>query len=247
MNRLEFMKQLARLLDDLPREEKIEILKYYNGYFDDAGTENEAEIIAQLGSPEKVAAEVKAGMMDEFTAEEDSDGQDVAVAEKKAGPSYEGYGYKETEDTQRVSGTASTGADDTQQSKEVSATRHQKKSGWTTLVIAVLLIATFRLWFGLVAGIFGLAMGLIGLLIGLVGGVIGCIVSGVVMLVTAPLTGVLSLAVGIFLAGILLLVGSLVGLVFGKLFPGIINGIRKLVYGVKEAIGGIIDGMTGRG
>ena len=53
MNRLEFMKQLARLLDDLPREEKIEILKYYNGYFDDAGVENEAEIIAQLGSPER--------------------------------------------------------------------------------------------------------------------------------------------------------------------------------------------------
>ena len=47
MNRLEFMKQLARLLDDLPREEKIEVLKYYNGYFDDAGAENEAEIIAQ--------------------------------------------------------------------------------------------------------------------------------------------------------------------------------------------------------
>ena len=150
MNRLEFMKQLARLLDDLPREEKIEILKYYNGYFDDAGAENEAEIIAQLGSPEKVAAEVKAGMMDEFTADGDSDEQDVAAAEKKDGSSYEGYGYKETEDTQRVSGTASTGADDTQQSKEVSATRHQKKSGWTTLVIAVLLISTFRLWFGLV-------------------------------------------------------------------------------------------------
>lgn len=246
MNRLEFMKQLARLLDDLPREEKIEILKYYNGYFDDAGTENETEIIAQLGSPEKVAAEVKAGMMDEFTADGDADEQDV-VAEEKVASSYEGYGYKETEDTQRVSDTASTGADDTQQSKKASAIRHQKKNGWTTLVIAVLLIATFRLWFGLVAGVFGLAMGLIGLLIGLVGGVIGCIVSGVVMLVTAPLTGVLSLAVGIFLTGILLLVGSLVGLVFGKLFPGIINGIRKLVHGVKEAIGGIIDGMTGRG
>ena len=79
MNRLEFMKQLARLLDDLPREEKIEILKYYNGYFDDAGTENEAEIIAQLGNPEKVAAEVKAGMEDAF-AQEDVPDQKVADA-----------------------------------------------------------------------------------------------------------------------------------------------------------------------
>ena len=68
MNRLEFMKELARLLDDLPREEKIEILKYYNGYFDDAGQENEAAIIEELGSPAKVAASVKAGM-DESSAD----------------------------------------------------------------------------------------------------------------------------------------------------------------------------------
>ncbi len=244
MNRLEFMKQLARLLDGLPREEKIEILKYYNGYFDDAGVENEADIIAQLGSPEKVAAEVKAGMEDAFDTVSQSDVQENEESEEQTDSSYGEYGYQETQipETNKPTGTA-----DAQQSKELPAARRKKKSGWTKILIAILLIATFRIWFGLAAGIFGLAMGLIGLLVGLVGGVVGCIVSGVVMLVTAPLTGMLSLAVGIFLLGALLLVGMLVGLVFGKLIPGLIHGIRKLIHGVSEAIGGIFDGMTGRG
>ena len=31
-------------------------LQYYNDYFDDAGAEKEEEIIAELGSPEEIAA-----------------------------------------------------------------------------------------------------------------------------------------------------------------------------------------------
>ena len=231
MNRLEFMKQLARLLDDLPREEKIEVLKYYNGYFDDAGAENEAEIIAQLGSPEKVAAEVKAGMEDAFASEESVK-----------------YQEEERQEKQENSGNVAPEATLEFVPEQVHISNgKKKKNGWKPLLIAVILILTFRLWFGLVAGLFGLAMGLIGLLVGLVGAVVGCVVSGVVMLVTAPLTGILSLAVGIFLIGLLLLVGLLVGLVFGKLIPFVINGIRKLVCGVGDAVGGIWEGFTGRG
>ena len=231
MNRLEFMKQLARLLDDLPREEKIEVLKYYNGYFDDAGAENEAEIIAQLGSPEKVAAEVKAGMEDAFASEDP-----VKYQEEERQERQESSGNVEPEMAPEFA----------PEPVQVSD-RKKKKNGWKPLLIAVLFILTFRLWFGLAAGLFGLAMGLIGLLVGLVGAVVGCVVNGVVMLVTAPLTGMLSLAIGIFLIGLLLLVGLLVGLVFGKLIPFIINGIRKLVCGVGDAVGGIWEGFTGRG
>lgn len=66
MNRLEFMKELARLLDDLPREEKIEVLKYYNGYFDEAGPEQEAAVIEELGTPEEIAKTIKAGMEEDY-------------------------------------------------------------------------------------------------------------------------------------------------------------------------------------
>lgn len=59
MNRMQFMQRLSKLLEDLPDEERFDALKYYNNYFDDAGEENEDKIIAELGSPEAVAAVIK--------------------------------------------------------------------------------------------------------------------------------------------------------------------------------------------
>ena len=60
MSRKEFMEQLEKLLMDVPLEERIEALAYYNGYFEDAGVENEEKIIWELESPEKVAKIIKA-------------------------------------------------------------------------------------------------------------------------------------------------------------------------------------------
>ena len=37
MNRIEFMTELAALLQDISAEERIEAMQYYNDYFDDAG------------------------------------------------------------------------------------------------------------------------------------------------------------------------------------------------------------------
>lgn len=62
MNRIEYMRRLAALLQDVPVEERVAAMQYYNDYFDDAGEENEAQVIEELGSPEKVAAEMKAGL-----------------------------------------------------------------------------------------------------------------------------------------------------------------------------------------
>ena len=59
MTRLEFMKELESLLLDIPLDERNEALAYYNGYFDDAGEEQEEEIVKELGSPEKVAVIIK--------------------------------------------------------------------------------------------------------------------------------------------------------------------------------------------
>lgn len=58
----EFMKELEGLLAGVPTEEKEEALQYYSDYFADAGKENEGEVISELGSPQKVAALIKAGL-----------------------------------------------------------------------------------------------------------------------------------------------------------------------------------------
>ncbi|MEF9941791.1 MAG: hypothetical protein RR920_05840 [Lachnospiraceae bacterium] len=62
MNRLEFMTTLAALLQDISVEEREEAMQYYNDYFDDAGIENEMHVVAELESPQKVAATIKAGL-----------------------------------------------------------------------------------------------------------------------------------------------------------------------------------------
>jgi len=62
MTKLEFMKELESLLLDIPLEERDEALKYYNGYFEDAGEDHEEEIIAELGSPKQVADIIKADL-----------------------------------------------------------------------------------------------------------------------------------------------------------------------------------------
>ncbi len=64
MSRWEFMRQLEELLSDISPSEREEALQYYNDYFNDAGRENEKEVVESLGSPEQVARTVKEGLSD---------------------------------------------------------------------------------------------------------------------------------------------------------------------------------------
>ena len=56
MDRAQFMQALEKLLADISETERQDALDCYNSYFDDAGAENEASVLRELGSPEKVAA-----------------------------------------------------------------------------------------------------------------------------------------------------------------------------------------------
>ena len=60
MNRAEYLAALRRALSVLPEEERASALSYYEEYFDDAGPENEATAIEELGDPAKVAAQILA-------------------------------------------------------------------------------------------------------------------------------------------------------------------------------------------
>ena len=68
MARKEFMEHLEKLLWDISESERTEALQYYENYFDDAGEENEAQVLKDLGSPVQVARKIKAGF-NEQTAE----------------------------------------------------------------------------------------------------------------------------------------------------------------------------------
>mgnify|MGYP001310771237 CR=1 FL=1 len=60
MNRQDFMNQLAAELSKLPKEEVQAAMEYYSEYFDEAGPEREQQAIKDLGSPSKIATQIKA-------------------------------------------------------------------------------------------------------------------------------------------------------------------------------------------
>lgn len=83
MNRTVFMQQLERLLHDVPESDRIDALTYYNDYFDEAGSEREAEVIRELGSPGKVAAIIKADLGAEETIHVEGEVEGYKAPKKK--------------------------------------------------------------------------------------------------------------------------------------------------------------------
>lgn len=63
MNRADFMNQLESLLTSIAPAEREEAIQYYNDYFDDAGEENEQEVIEALGNPARVAENIKRDLL----------------------------------------------------------------------------------------------------------------------------------------------------------------------------------------
>ena len=59
MNKIEFMRQLESLLQNISEQERQEALHYYTDYFDDAGPENEQAVIEALGNPARVAENIR--------------------------------------------------------------------------------------------------------------------------------------------------------------------------------------------
>ena len=228
MNRVEFMNQLKNLLWDIPEGEREEALNYYEDYFDDAGVENEAQIIASLGSPEKVAAIIKVGLKED--AKEQGEYSETG---------YTGYG-------------------NTEKSEVVHYEGHEKKKFFDRFkdmgsggLMILLLIVIFALPILGRIGI-GVASTLIGLLAGGAAIIFSLCIAGIALLVVgasmfAAALGCLAVmpAVGVFLLGasfVIIGIGILLMIlgiwIVTKVVPPLIRWIVKTVRGIfykKEA------------
>ena len=146
MNREEFMAKLKALLGDIPAEEREEALQYYEDYFDDAGADNEAEVIRELESPQRVAAMIKndlkhTGNDGEFT----ENGYEQEWASKKEVPQRKGYSYQ----------SGQTG----EYSYEASQGRNDKLVKIALIVLIALIVCPVVIPVGV--GIFGVIAGLL--------------------------------------------------------------------------------------
>lgn len=196
MNQRDFMDRLERLLMDIQEDERREALQYYTDYFEDAGEENVEAVIRELGSPEKVAATIKAdlrgGSADsgEFT----ETGYTDSRFEEKANPATRESAYKKSEEgyTYQSNDTTENAYEYNSYGENPSANttgNSQSSSNKIVKIILIILIAIMVIPFavpiciGIAAVIFGLIFASFGLFAGLVIGSIGIMFAGVALFI----------------------------------------------------------------
>lgn len=72
MTRTEYIAKLTKYLRKLPQQDYEEAIEYFMEYFEDAGPENEARVIAELGTPKEAAHEVIRRLLEEKIVEDKS-------------------------------------------------------------------------------------------------------------------------------------------------------------------------------
>ena len=72
MTRTEYIAKLTKYLQKLPQQDYEEAIEYFMEYFEEAGPENEARVIAELGTPKEAAHEVISRLLEEKIVEDKS-------------------------------------------------------------------------------------------------------------------------------------------------------------------------------
>ena len=72
MTRTDYIAKLTKYLRKLPQQDYEEAIEYFMEYFEEAGPENEARVIAELGTPKEAAHEVISRLLEEKIVEDKS-------------------------------------------------------------------------------------------------------------------------------------------------------------------------------
>lgn len=161
MNRKVFMERLRECLADISAEEREDALTYYESYFEEAGVENEAQVIEELGSPEKVAENIKRDLLEE----PQSSIQAPECMEKESSEDFSSEDFEKHEQYEEY--------------------EQKDKSGRIAMVI-VIAVLTFPIWITVAATLFGLIVAAFGVLFGCAAGgiaaTVGLLISGVALI-----------------------------------------------------------------
>ncbi len=212
MNRAEFMRELDRLLQNIPESERKEALGYYEEYFDDAGVENEQQVIAELGKPSKIAENIKEGLRGN-------------MGFQNSGTSYQNTGFQHI-GTQNV----------------YTAPPKNESSELPTWALVLIVIGCIILSpvilgaagtvlsavFGVIAGIFGLVVGIGAAAVGLIVAGVALVVLGFMSLMVNGFAGVLLIGTGLLLFAVGLLFMLATVWLCGWVLPAFVKWVIKL-------------------
>ena len=84
MTRKEYMEQLKKYLKRLPKEDYDNAIEYFSEYFDEAGPENEQQVMEELGQPKEAARELLLNLLQESVGDsKDITGEKTAVCQQQ--------------------------------------------------------------------------------------------------------------------------------------------------------------------
>ena len=206
------LRQLEALLSGISEEERKEALAYYRSYFEDAGEPNEASIIAELESPQKVAESILKDM--------GIDGSGYNAFANRD----EEY-YKNVNQTiQNLNGAQSTKKNDAGMTGLTVALIAITSPIWLTLLLVILsvLLAVVATLFGVAVAVVAVMASLIFVGFVLIGVGVGFLFGG------APAVGIGLAGCGLIVLALGILAVLLVIWVFGGFLPWAFKGNWQL-------------------
>ena len=218
MNRNDFMKQLESLLQNISPTEREEALQYYNDYFDDAGVENEKEVIEALGNPARVAENIKRDLM----------GNGENVRPKASDRAIVEYGKTPSGNTQN-------------QQVFTETPKKSEMPTWAIVLLVILAVLASPALLGVGAGGAGVLIGVIAAWFGIIFGfgatalalfvvMIFLIVVGIMCIPVDPLVGLGLIGCGLVCGSIGILFLMLTVALGGIVTPAICRGIAGLFH-----------------
>lgn len=257
MNKEIFLRDLRRFLADIPEDEREQALKYYEDYFEDAGPENEQQVIQELGSPLDIAKQIKSTNQENI-----SYGQGNDFFQKKeylnpygnGGNNYQNTagGFTQNNYSQNTAFAQGANSRNYSQGQETYTGAYQKpKKSWSqdsSKIVIIILIAILAIPVGipLISTIFALAVAAVAVIFALivtffaVGGSLA--VSGVIVLIGCFFSGggianiLLLLGTGLVLLSIGILIFWFSIVLCTMLFPALGKGIGKLVQSIVTGV-----------
>lgn len=226
MDRKEFMERLERLLWNISDSEREEALQYYNDYFDDAGEENEARVIEELGGPDQVAQKIKAGCSDSASEYSEQGYEDTRFRASQAVISREEAARAQAENANYADNR--------------SRRKNPETNTWKIIAVILLCILASPIIIPVGAAIFAaiaaVVLGIGGVCIGVVVAGFSILIVGIVLIGTGVAEIFVTPAVGLALAGVGCLIFAL-GILLSlltvwcciKILPWLIRGIVGLV------------------
>lgn len=238
MTKQKYLEELKRFLFGLPAEEREQALKYYEDYFEDAGEENEASVIEELGNPAVLAKQIMNTNHD-FV----SYGSSFETAENA--PAF----FNPQNTGSQTAGQNQSNYDTTNQN--TAYRQNTEKKSWTqdsgkVALVIILAILAIPVGLPLLGSLFGITLSVIAVVIALLISIFAIgfafAVSGIFLTVVAATSFSISIPGGLLVLGISLILLSLgIAIIwFSVVF------CTKFLPSFFKAIGKAIRSITGK-